>query len=60
MKLNKQEQEIENEVESYQPVSSEKRKKIEKIIQKAGDRKNISLRVNTQDLDRLKLRMKED
>jgi len=45
----------EKNILKYKPVSSKERQKIEKILKKANEKKNISLRVNGQDLDLLKL-----
>lgn len=55
VKLTKLEQEVEKDILKYKPVSSKEREKIEKIIKRANEKKNISLRVNGQDLDLLKL-----
>jgi len=55
VKLTKFEQEVEKDILKYKPVSSKEREKIEKIIKRANEKKNISLRVNGQDLDLLKL-----
>ena len=54
-KLTKFEQEVEKDILKYKPVSSKEREKIGKIIKRANEKKNISLRVNGQDLDLLKL-----
>ena len=55
-KLNEYEKKIESNISKYKKVSTRKKSKIEKIIQKANEKKNISLRVNSQDLDQLKLK----
>ena len=55
VKLTKFEKEIEKDIQKYKPVSSKERQKIGKIIKKANEKKNISLRVNGQDLELLKL-----
>lgn len=60
IKLNKFEKEIEKNILSYKPISSEERTKIEKIIKRANEKKNISLRVNSQDLELLKLRAEKE
>jgi len=55
VKLTKFEKEIEKDILKYKSVSSKERQKIGKIIKKANEKKNISLRVNGQDLELLKL-----
>lgn len=55
VKLTKFEKEIEKDILKYKSVSSKERQKIGKIIKKANEKKNISLRVNGQDLALLKL-----
>jgi len=60
VKLNKFEKEIEKDILKYKPVSSKERQKIGKIIKKANEKKNISLRVNGQDLELLKLRAEKE
>ena len=55
VKLTKLEKEVEKDILKYKPVSSKERQKIEKIIKKVSEKKNISLRVNGQDLELLKL-----
>ena len=60
VKLTKSEKEIEKNILNYKPISPEKRSKIAKIIKRANEKKNISLRVNIQDLELLKLRAEKD
>ena len=60
VKLSKYEQNIEDSISEYNSVSSKKRKKIENIIKKAVEKKNISLRVNNQDLNLLKVRAERE
>ncbi|MGD8294091.1 MAG: hypothetical protein PVF37_20425 [Desulfobacterales bacterium] len=55
-KLDKFEQAIEENIESWTTVSKNKRASIENIIQKANKKKNISLRLKTHDIEQLKLR----
>jgi predicted DNA binding CopG/RHH family protein len=55
IKLDKYEEEIEDSLSEIRSVSPARRKKIETIIRKANEKKNISLRVNSQDLDLLKI-----
>ncbi len=60
VKLSKYEQNIEDSISEYNSVSSKKRKKIENIIKKAVEKKTISLRVNNQDLNLLKVRAERE
>jgi predicted DNA binding CopG/RHH family protein len=55
-KLDEYEKEIEENILKYKKPSKNKIAKIEQIIKKAGGKKNINLRVNSQDLDQLKLK----
>ena len=60
IKLNKLEQNIENDILEYKTVSSAKKNKVKNIIKKANEKKNISLRVNGQDLELLKIRAEHE
>jgi len=60
VKLTRSEKEIEKNILNYKSISPEKRSKITKIIKKANEKKNISLRVNSQDLELLKLRAEKE
>lgn len=60
VKLDDYEKGTENNILKYKKPSSAKTEKIEKIIKKANEKKNISLRVNKQDLDQLKLRAERE
>lgn len=60
IKLDKFERGIERNILKYKPISLKERERIEKIIKKANEKKNISLRVNSQDLDLLKLRAEKE
>ncbi|MGA1839116.1 MAG: CopG family antitoxin [bacterium] len=60
VKLDNYEKEIEKDILKYKKVSSSKIAKIERIIQKANEKKNISLRLNSQDLDQLKLKAEKE
>jgi predicted DNA binding CopG/RHH family protein len=60
LKLDNYEKEIEKDILKYKKVSSSKIAKIERIIQKANEKKNISLRLNSQDLDQLKLKAEKE
>lgn len=60
IKLDDYEQDLENNISKYKKASASKIEKIEKIIRKANEKKNISLRVNSQDLDQLKLKAEKE
>jgi predicted DNA binding CopG/RHH family protein len=60
LKLDNYEKDIEKDVLKYKKVSSSKLAKIERIIQKANEKKNISLRLNSQDLEQLKLKAEKE
>ena len=53
-KLDKYEREIEKNVSQYKPVSAKKKSRVEAIIDKANEKKSISLRLKTNDLEQLK------
>jgi len=55
-KLDKYEKEIEEDISQFQPVANSKKKIIENIIDKANEKKSISLRLKTNDLELLKRR----
>lgn len=59
-KLDDYEKEVESNISKYTKASATKIAKIEKIIQKAKEKRNISLRVNRQDLDQLKLKAEKE
>ena len=54
--LDKYEQEIENNVSQYKPANAQKKSQVEAIIDKANEKKSISLRLKTNDLEQLKRR----
>lgn len=54
MKLDKFEQEIEDNIDEYQPISSEEKQQISSIIKKAKEKKSVSLRLHAQDLTLIK------
>ena len=60
IKLDNYEKKIERNISSYKKASSQKVAKIEGIIQKANEKRNISLRVNRHDLDQLKIRAEKE
>ncbi len=55
-KLDIFEQKIENNIDSFVPINKNKKLLIESIINKANEKKSISLRLKTNDLEQLKLR----
>lgn len=55
-KLDKYESEIEGNISQFAPVSNTKKASIESIIDKANEKKSISLRLKNNDLEQLKLR----
>lgn len=55
-KLDKYESEIEGDISQFTPVSNTKKASIESIIDKANEKKSISLRLKNNDLEQLKLR----
>ena len=59
-KLDDFEKSIEKDILKYKKVSSKKLNKIESIIQKANEKRNISLRVNSQDLEQIKLKAEHE
>ncbi len=60
LKLDDYEKEIEKNILKFRKASKTKINKVEKILQKANEKKNISLRVNSQDIEQLKLRAEQD
>ncbi len=59
-KLDEFEKNIEKDILKFKKVSSKKLKKIEDIIEKSNEKKNISLRVNNQDLEQIKLKAENE
>ena len=55
-KLDKYEEEIEDNISSYKAVTASKKALIEGIIDKANKKKSISLRLKANDLEQLKRR----
>ena len=54
--LDKYETEIENNIANFEPIKVSKKALIEGIIDKANEKKSISLRLNGNDLEQLKQR----
>ncbi len=52
--LDREEKEIEREFENYKPVSRGKKNQINKIIKGSQKRRPVSLRINENDLKKLK------
>lgn len=55
-KLDKYEAEIENSITQFQPVSNKKKELIDNIIDKANEKKSISVRLKSNDIELLKRR----
>ena len=53
-KLLKDEKDIEDEINNLQPISKQKKSKVEKILNQARKNKSISLRISNYDLEKLK------
>ena len=60
IKLDEYERDIEENILKYKKASKSKVAKIEQIIENAREKKNISLRINTHDLDQLKLKAEKE
>jgi len=60
MNLDKFEQEVEDNILEYKPISSDKQKKITSIINKSKEKKSVNLRINTQDLHLIKLKAEQE
>jgi predicted DNA binding CopG/RHH family protein len=54
--LNADEQKIEDDIEQLQTVNAAKRQLIEGLIDKANEKRSLSLRLKRNDVERLKLR----
>lgn len=55
-KLDKYESEIEKNISQFKPVSAKNKALVEGIIDKANEKKSISLRLKNNDLEQLKRR----
>ncbi len=60
IKLDNYEKKIERNISSYKKASPRTITKIEEIIRKANEKRNISLRVNRHDLDQLKIKAEKE
>lgn len=58
--LNKFESDIENSSSGYIPVSTQKRKRVESIIEKSRKTKNINMRISEYDLEKLREKSDEE
>ena len=58
--LDDYEKDIEDNILKFRKAPEWKKEKIEKIIGKAREKKNISPRVNSQDLDMLKMKAEKE
>ena len=56
IKLEKDEQAIENAAGKWQPITNEKKAQIESLIDASKKSKNINIRISEKDLERLKER----
>jgi predicted DNA binding CopG/RHH family protein len=59
-KLDKYEQQLEKDAESFRPVSKKKRLQIERILESARKTKNVNIRISEADLAQLKQRSFEE
>lgn len=59
-KLDKYEQEIENNSHKYVPVSDVKKKKIESILNDSRKSRNINIRIKNYDLELIRRRAEEE
>ena len=58
--LDSYEQQIEDEAESYERVSEEKKKEIETLLEKVRKTKNINIRISEYDLSRIRDRSSQE
>ena len=59
-KLDKYEKEIEADISQFEPIGNSKKMLIEDIIDKANEKKSISLRLKSNDLELLKRRAESE
>lgn len=55
-KLDADEQQLENDMAQFQPVNADKKRLIEGIIDKANEKRSVSLRLKSNDFELLKRR----
>lgn len=59
-RLDRTEKAIESNIDKYVPVSAERRKELEAILERGKKTKNINIRISEVDLSRLKQRAQEE
>jgi predicted DNA binding CopG/RHH family protein len=60
IKLDPFEKEIESHIDEFVPITGEKRRSIETILQRSRKTKNINIRISEPDLIRLKKKAEEE
>jgi predicted DNA binding CopG/RHH family protein len=60
IKLDPFEKEIESHIEEFVPITGEKRRNIEAILERSRKTKNINIRISEPDLTRLKKKAEEE
>jgi predicted DNA binding CopG/RHH family protein len=60
IKLDPFEKEIESHIEEFVPITGEKRRSIEAIMERSRKTKNINIRISEPDLTRLKKKAEEE
>ena len=60
VKLDKYEQSLEKDADSFRPVSKKKRLQIENILESARKTKNVNIRISESDLAKLKERSQQE
>ncbi len=60
IKLDGYEREIEKNISGYKKASSERVVKIERVIDRVNEKRSISLRVDQQDLEQIRLQAKKE
>ena len=60
LSLDPSEKEIEDRVTQFVPITGEKRRRIDAILEKTRKTKNINIRINEFDLDQLKQKAEDE
>ncbi|MGR3317757.1 MAG: CopG family antitoxin [Candidatus Anammoxibacter sp.] len=60
IKLTKEENEIESNIDKYVKVSKREKEEIEKVIDNAVNKRSITLRINDNDLEKIKFEAEKD
>jgi predicted DNA binding CopG/RHH family protein len=60
IKLDSFEKEIESHIDEFVPITGEKRRSIEAILERSRKTKNINIRISEPDLTRLKKKAEEE